>query len=318
MGLNQNHRRKLSSARLGWAGRWVIIIFLGLLLLGWSSGKLLDLEAERVVHQLYPRDHEGIISGLQPIILARGYNKALILIHGFMESPDTYSVLVSDIKNRINMDIYVPRLPFHGIDLETASRLDNQTVVRYIEQYINDISKKYKSVTVVGLSYGGAVLTELARTEKLPANVNIILYAPAIFIKTNTLAGRLEAHVYGWWRKYCNYPFLDCNFPAYQTGDEAARATFDTEKTLRYKVQPAVLQLYQLDSQNREGFSHINRPYSLIVAVDDNRVYFDKQKEACNANKKYCHFYSFPSGKHIIHWGANKKSFEDLLIKLAS
>jgi len=59
----------------------------GLLLVGW----LLDGEAERVVQQLYPRTPDGIIKGLGPIAITNRHAQAVILIHGFQNSPEMYS-----------------------------------------------------------------------------------------------------------------------------------------------------------------------------------------------------------------------------------
>lgn len=293
---------------------WIFLLVAFILI----CGKLLDLEAERVVSQLYSRDNNGIIKGLEPIVVNNHHKKALMIVHGFLESPANFSELISDIKNKIPMDIYVPLLPYHGRNLEKSIPFDNKVIVHYIKSYIDMLSKKYQSVTIMGLSYGGSVLTAIASQEKLPKNVHLILYSPAIFLKSNTAFTRFEIRFYRLWRNYCNYPTLGCNFPSYESVDETAKPTLEAEKTLRYKVIPAVLQLYALDLQNRDRLSQLAIPFSLIVAEDDNRVFYEKLKNACDENKKFCHFYSFPSGRHIIHWGKNKKAFEALLIKLCN
>lgn len=293
----------------------IFCLLLCVLFVGFN-GKILDLEAERVIHNLYTRDKEGIINGLQSTALVRGDKNALVLIHGFFESSDTYSMLVDDIKDKVNVDIYAPTMPFQARDLETGAKLNSSLTVKKIKQFLDGLSKKYQSVTVVGFSFGGAILTDLAEKNELPDNVNLVLYAPAVYIKENTLTNRLKARLYGLWRNYCNYAFLGCKFPSYDSGDSTARFLLDKEKTLQYKIVPALLEMYKLDLNIRNGFSHIARPYSLIVAIDDNRVSYERQKQDCYLNTQYCHLYSFSSGKHIIHWGANKNSFEALLIKL--
>lgn len=280
-------------------------------------GKLLDLEAERLVTQLYPRDDQGIIVGQQAQKINHHAKRALILIHGFSESPETYSEIISDLKNKTNMDIYAPLLLFHGRDLPTAAQLDNRVVLDDLKQSIQTLSKQYKVLTLVGLSYSGTLLIELASRQELPENIHLILVSPAIFIQSNTWFGRVSARIYGWWRHYCNYSVLGCDFPTYESGDQVAHKKFDEEKTLRYTIIPALRQVYELDLKNRDGLLKINRPYDLIVAEDDNRVDFKRQEIACKQNSQYCHFHPFPSGKHMIHWGGQKQKFERLLIKLA-
>jgi esterase/lipase len=281
------------------------------------SGVLLDKNAALRVQKMYVRDSSGVIDGLQAIKLLQGKKRAILFVHGFSDSPALFSDLVHDLKNKVDSDIYVPLLPFHGRDLQSFAQLNNKIILNDLELQINALAKKYQSLTVVGMSYGGALLTSLVNAKRIPDSVNLILYAPAFYLNGNTLLGRTEIHIYGWWRKYCNYSILGCKFPSYVSGDEASKSMFDKEKSLQYVVMPAVLQLYQFDLENRQGLRNIHRPYNLIMAVDDNRVSYIKTKAACQSNP-YCHFYSFPSGKHIIHWGSNKKRFEDLLIKLIS
>ncbi len=297
------------------------IILLGCLILLSSvklTGVILDKKAEQASLSLYAHDQNGVIEGLQSISILQEKKRAILFVHGFLDTPELFLDLVHDIKNKVNSDIYVPLLPFHGRDLTAASQFNNQVILNNLDLKISALAKEYESLTVVGMSYGGTLLSTLINENKIPDNVQLILYAPAFFITTNTHFVRSEARVYEWWRKYCNYQTLGCIYPGYQNGDATAKPMFDTEKSLRYTVIPALLQLYKLDLDERKGFANIHRPYSLIIAVDDNRVSYADQKAACEANQPYCHLYSFSSGKHVIHWGANKQPFEKLLIKLVN
>jgi esterase/lipase len=294
----------------------LLIIIIALISLIWITGKYLDRQADKIVEKAYPRDQKGIINGLQSKTIIQGKNKALLLIHGFADSPALFFELADDIKSKVNCDIYIPLLPFHGRNLISATHFNNQIILDSLSAQINALAKKYQTVTIVGASYGGALLTALINANKIPQNVHIILYAPAFFLKGNTAIDRAEINIYKWWRSYCNYRLLGCQ-SGYASGDDRAKPHFDKEKSLRYVVMPAILQLYQFDLDHRNELGMIHRPYSLIVAVDDNRVSYDEQKKVCDANRHYCHFYSFRSGKHIIHWGYNKNKFEDLLVKLS-
>lgn len=290
-----------------------ILVVMSVLL---GTGYYLDRAAERQVYDTYVRDSQGIIQGLQSISVIQGNKRAVLFVHGFADSPDAFSQLVSDIKPKINSDIYVPLLPFHGRDLASASRLDNQVMLDDLNQMIHRLAKQYQELTIVGMSYGGALVSVLASEHKIPAHAQVILYAPAIFLKGNTLWGRAKAYLYSGWRNYCDYSSLGCGFPSYQSGDTSAKPMFDKERSLHYVVIPALLKVYGFDLENRSKFAHIHRPYSLIIAVDDNRVSYEANKAVCEANQPYCHLYSFSSGKHMIHWGTNKSAFENLLVEL--
>lgn len=281
------------------------------------TGKLLDNEAERVVNQLYPHDAEGVIAGTNSIEIIRGNSQAaVVFIHGFLESPHTFAELINDIKLKIPADIYAPLLPFHSKNLQTAATFDNAIILAQVREYLAKLAKQYHTLTVIGFSYGGLLLLDLAANNQLPNNIHLILYAPSLFIQSNKPSQYLEAYLYSWWRNYCNYPGLQCNFPSYQSGDEEARQLIEADKDLQYLVISALLKLYQLDSVNRNKVNDIKRPYDIIVAMDDNRVDASRLKTICEKNKNYCHFYPFADGKHIIHWGKNKRAFEDLLVKL--
>lgn len=298
--------------------KWTFLLFLIAGLFFYISGKLLDKEAERVIQQLYVRDSNGVIKGVESITIKKNNANALVLVHGFLETPDTFRELINEVSQKTTLDIYAPLLPFHGRNLQTAAQLDNQTVLDYLQGYLGGLSKQYKTLTVVGLSYGGALLVDLASKGKLPANVNLVLYAPSIYGFTDLLSSKIKRGVYGLWRNYCNYPAFGCQFPVYESGDAVAATAIANEINLRYKVNSAVTQLAKLDMENRENLTNLKRPFSLIIAKDDNRVSYEKLKNVCEANKTYCHFYSFPSGKHVIHMGANKEAFTNLIIQLTN
>lgn len=280
------------------------------------SGIVLDKIAEQRIHKMYTRDDKGVINGVQSFNIINNKKNAIILVHGFSDSPALFADLVNDIKLKVNSDIYVPLLPFHGRNLESMAQFNNKIILDSLAAKINAISDNYSHVTVVGISYGGALLTKLVSEKKIKDSVKVILYAPAFYIISNNTFNRFLVHIYGWWRKYCNYAALGCEYPSHVSGDAVASPMFDKEKSLQYIVAPALLQLYQFDLDNRHELSNIHRPYSIIMAKDDNRVSYIKIRTICKANPQYCKLYSFSSGRHIIHWGANKKRFESLLIKL--
>lgn len=294
----------------------ITLIISCFIILFFLSGILLDNEAQRVVNQLYPRNKEGILEKMQPINKIQGYSKGLILIHGFQSSPSVWSDLIQDIGVKVQADIYAPLLPFHGKNLETLKKLDTDILQQYIKHTIDDLSKKYQTLTVVGFSLSGALIANLAQKNALPKNVQIILYNPAIFLKKNTPLQRLEMNLYSLWRDNCNYTSLGCDYPHYASGDPIAKATIDKQPTLLYDVIPAALQVYKLDLKTRNALHNLSLPYHLVISKDDNYINYLEQKAACQANQIHCHLHSFTSGKHLIHAGANKQAFEALLIEL--
>jgi len=293
---------------------FIVIIFF--IVLGVILGKFLDLEDERVVDQLYARTADGIIEGTQSIEVIRSPHEknALVFIHGFMDSPEAFKENIADIKDKVNADIYAPLLPYQSRNLQTAAQFKNDVIIQFLTNYFATLAKKYQNITVVGHSYGGLLLIAMQKMGQLPNNIHIILYAPAVFITTNTVFGNFEVRAYGLWRNYCNYTFLGCGFPGYESGDAAARTLIAKEPTLRYVIMSAMVPLYTLDLENRDYFKKMDKPHSIIIAKDDNRVSYSPIAADCLANKKYCTLYPFATGRHLLHWGKNKKAWEELIV----
>ena len=120
----------------------LLIIIIALISLIGITGKYLDRQADKIVEKAYPRDQKGIINGLQSKTIIQGKNKALLLIHGFADSPALFFELADDIKSKVNCDIYIPLLPFHGRNLISATHFNNQIILDSLSAQINALAKK--------------------------------------------------------------------------------------------------------------------------------------------------------------------------------
>ena len=281
-----------------------------------TIGKLLDMEAERVVTQLYERDSDGIIVGLGEKHYENNHAKAVVLIHGFLESSEAYDDYLKKLKDLDQLDVYVPLLPFHARDLQTAADFSTQKISDFLADYIAKVASTHKMVTLVGVSFGGAQLMILDKEGRLPDNTKLVLYAPAVYILSNTPVGKLEVYAYSLFRNYCNYRLLGCGYPAFGSGDDAARDFLIHEKNLRYTVMPAVKQLFAQDDHIRDHLAEINHPFQLIIAKDDNRVSYPIQNKICQQNS-FCTSLIYESGKHVIHAGRHKDDMLKKIVEIA-
>ncbi len=295
--------------------KWPLILFGLFFFFFLLCGELLDGEAERVVDQLYPRTTRGVIKGADAIEVLRGSTKAFVLIHGFLDTPQTFAGTIEDMKQKTNADLYAPLLPYHGKNLQEASQLNNEKVLFFLDNYIAQLSKKYESLTVVGFSYSGALLSRLAGEKKIPNKVHLVLYAPALFIRPNNFWHQFELQTYRFWRNYCNYQALECGSPNYESVDSQGRGLLEEEKSFRYVVVSATKKLFEFDRKNRANLAKIPFSFELVEAADDNRVNVEEQKKSCATNP-YCHITLFPSGRHLLHWSVHKEAFETWLARL--
>ena len=281
------------------------------------AGKLLDMEAERVVTQLYERDSSGIILGLGEKHYENNHAKAVVLIHGFLENSEVYDDYLKKLTDLDQLDVYVPLLPFHGRDLQTAANFSNQKIADFLADYLGKIASAHTTVTVVGVSYGGAQLLSLDKEERLPDNTRLVLYAPAVYIISNTSMGKLKVYAYSLFRNYCNYAALGCAYPVLDSGDDTAREFLIYETNLRYKVISAVKELFIQDDQVRDHLAEIKHPFHLIIAKDDNRVSYPDQNRICQQNS-FCSALVYESGRHVIHAGRHKDDLLQKIIGIAS
>lgn len=297
--------------------KYLLIPFFSLSLLLFFYGHWLDRQAEREVEHRFSRDEKGVILGLNTLEISRNQAHALVFVPGFMTPVNVFSTLVNDPRIRSTYDIYVPRLAFHSENLEKAAALNNKAVLDNLSTYIDQLHKRYKQITYVGFSYGGALLLSLMQQNRLPPNAQVILYAPGIFIRSNTFLGNLKVYGYGLFRRYCNSSWLGCQSQSYQSGDKLARHYLKHEINLGYVIIPALKQVYQLDRQLRGYFKTIKHPISVIIAMDDNRIDATSIKATCLSNP-HCQFFGFKSGKHFLHRGAHQEEFNSLILKLTA
>lgn len=85
--------------------------------------------------------------------------KAVILVHGLTNSPRQFQEIGQQLYND-GYNVFIPRLPFHGLKTHTVSELGNTTTEdlrQFSDQTIDMATGLGDELTVVGLSAGGTV-----------------------------------------------------------------------------------------------------------------------------------------------------------------
>ena len=271
------------------------------------------MEAVRTVKQLYVRNSKGIIVGDESIKMTKyGHQNAIIFIHGFLNSPREFLEIMDKMNGHVKADMFAPLLPYHARDLSEAAKLKNKDISQFVETRLIAWSKRYQSVTVVAHSYGAAILSQLSIQHRLPKNIHFILYAPAIHISVNTQENRIRNFFYHLWRNYCNYELLGCEV-SYDSGDAYAKIKIEEERSMLYKIASSVQQLFSLDLDLRGQLAKMDRPFSIIIAKDDNRISYDAIASECKSDNKQCRLYTFENGSHMIHYGYHQDEFINLI-----
>lgn len=133
---------------------------------------------ERAVAARLPLGADGLIPGAGPIELsAPGARDAVLLIHGFGDSPDTLRFLAADLSAR-GFSVYAPLLPGHGRTLEAFRASARGTWLNAARDAYAKMAARYDRVGVVGLSMGGALAVLVALDQ--PQVAALVLLAPYI------------------------------------------------------------------------------------------------------------------------------------------
>lgn len=113
--------------------------------------------------------------------------RAILFIHGLSAKEEDNKYFIDRMRQFRNIDIYSFTLPGHSND--KVSRVKYSSWIEKSEEELNNILKKYKSVTIVAHSMGCIIATNLAARYK---QVNkLVLISPA-FIAGNIKQNKID------------------------------------------------------------------------------------------------------------------------------
>lgn len=116
-----------------------------------------------------------IIPGAGPIDLRSGNARAVLLLHGFGDTPQTLAYLASFLNER-GFDVRVPLLPGHGRSVAAMDASSHAEWVDYARAELFALRARHRWVAVGGLSMGGTIAAILAaEVRDLPS---LVLMAP--------------------------------------------------------------------------------------------------------------------------------------------
>lgn len=153
-------------------------VLLAILIVAAATRAMSRRLVERTVAARLPLGSDGIVPGAGSIELPTpGARDAVLLIHGFGDSPDTLRFLAADLHAR-GFSVYAPLLPGHGRTLEAFRASARGTWLNAARDAYANVAARYERVGVVGLSMGGALAVLVAADQ--PQVAALILLAPYI------------------------------------------------------------------------------------------------------------------------------------------
>ncbi|HET9798555.1 MAG TPA: alpha/beta fold hydrolase [Gemmatimonadaceae bacterium] len=217
--------------------------------------------AERAYARRRPPKHDGVVPGAEGFSLEGTNGRALLLLHGSGDTPQTLRYLGTRLHDA-GYAVHVPLLPGHGRGLREFSAATADDYVRSARAELDALTARSAWVGIVGLSMGGAIAARLAaerRDVRALAMLAPYLTPPAPV----TLAARLAPL----WR--LAVPYLGG-----RGGEASVRDPVAREESFAYGSFPpnAVRALVATAAAGRRALPAITVPTLVVQSREDNRI----------------------------------------------
>ncbi|MBA3854737.1 MAG: hypothetical protein C0503_09985 [Gemmatimonas sp.] len=126
----------------------------------------------------FPVGPDGVIIGAQARTYAGDPQRALLLVHGYNDSPASLDDMARAL-HAAGWTVRLPLLPGHGRSLEAWDDWRGTEAVALVREEYAALRARYGTVVVGGLSMGGALATWLAAEADVDG---LLLFAPMLFV----------------------------------------------------------------------------------------------------------------------------------------
>lgn len=228
------------------------------------------------------RNVQGVIAGAEGFSLVGTGDRAMVLLHGYNDSPQTLRSPAAAL-HAAGWTVYVPLLPGHGRSLAAFAAATAIDWINAGRDAVREAMQRHPRVAVGGLSMGGAVAVIIAAEE--PAVQGAMLFAP--FLVHSRRLGAIAAL----------WPLLTL-WTKYLTGGKATRSIRDPrarEAIIAYRCSTPRLmrELKHVVLRARAALPAVRQPVFMAQSGDDYRIPPSQAQDAFNALGS--------SDKHL-HW----------------
>ncbi len=211
---------------------------------------------------------DGVVVGAAPIELSADTGRAVLLLHGFGDTPQTLEYLASYLHAH-GWTVRAPLLPGHGrsLDAFAASRADEW--IELARHELETLRRRYPMVSIVGLSMGGSLATILAAES--PDVRAVALLAPYLSMPTRLRRAAAVHSVLG-----LAVPYLRGG------GERSIRDPDELARNLAYgfTTPRLVYELSQVVERARRAAPNVSAPTLVIQSRQDNRIPADAAERA--------------------------------------
>ncbi len=200
-----------------------------------------------------------VIRGAQTIDLQEEGSPGVLLLHGFGDTPQTLALLARKL-HKSGYSLYAPLLPGHGRSIDAFDKSRATDWVAAAKSALIEMRSRHDSVSIVGLSMGGALAVLLAaELNDIPA---LVLIAPYLGMPRRL---RLAASTHWAWGRLAGA--VNARNP------QSIRDPIEREKNLAYGAVTgrALFELWKVVRLARGSLSRVNSPTLIIQSREDPR-----------------------------------------------
>jgi carboxylesterase len=231
----------------------------------WRRSHLRRLERDCLARR--PLGPDGIIAGAAPFELQGSSGRAVLLVHGGGDTPQTLRYL-ADVLHARGYAVRAPLLPGHGRTLRDFANVTADAWRDAVRSEYRALRARYPWVGVIGLSMGGALAVQLA--AELDGELSALsLVAPYLTIPSLVRRAARLAPVWG-----LVMPYVRSADSGRSIRDPAEEA-----KSRAYGVfTAAALRALMITADRASALlSRVTAPTLVIQSREDNRI----TPEAC-------------------------------------
>jgi carboxylesterase len=202
----------------------------------------------------------AIIKGAETINLQEGSSHGVLLLHGFGDTPQTLSLLARRLAGN-GYGVLAPLLPGHGRSMDAFRNSRADQWIATSRDALREIRERYSTVSVIGLSMGGALALVIAADSGPIASLTLV--APYLEMPAHI---RLASAVHWMWSPLVGE--INSRNP------RSIHDPIEREKNLAYGAVTgrALFELSKVVRRARKALPAVTSPTLVIVSDEDPRV----------------------------------------------
>jgi carboxylesterase len=242
---------------------------------------LLARRRERAFARAHPLDADGIMIGAEPYTLTGARPGAVLLLHGFNDSPQSMRS-VADAFHARGWTVRVPLLPGHGRRLQDWAQARAADWEHAARAELATLQSTHADVAVGGLSMGGALAFILAAEQ--PSVRAVVTFAPYLHASMPVELLHFIAPIAALGAKY---------LPG--GGSRSVHDPVASAAMIAYRASTPrlVVELEKVVTLARKALPLVRQPVLVVQSREDNRI---PRKSAAEA------FERIGSKDKTLHW----------------